>query len=61
MTIALILIGLVALLFTGVPIFAGLSIFGGLLLVAQAGIGGLASVTEVIFGELNRYLLVAIP
>jgi C4-dicarboxylate transporter DctM subunit len=58
MTIALILIGLVALLFTGVPIFAGLSIFGGVLLLGQ---GGLASVTEVIFGELNRYLLVAIP
>ncbi len=58
MTIALILVGLVALLFTGVPIFAGLSIFGGLLLL---GHGGLASVTEVIFGELNRYLLVAIP
>ena len=58
MTIALILVGLVALLFTGVPIFAGLSIFGGLLLLGQ---GGLASVTEVIFGELNRYLLVAIP
>ena len=58
MTIGLILVGLVALLFTGVPIFAGLSIFGGLLLLGQ---GGLASVTEVIFGELNRYLLVAIP
>jgi C4-dicarboxylate transporter DctM subunit len=58
MTIALILAGLIALLLTGVPIFAGLSIFGGLLLL---GHGGLASVTEVIFGELNRYLLVAIP
>ena len=58
MTIALILVGLVALLFTGVPIYAGLSIFGGVLLL---GHGGLASVTEVIFGELNRYLLVAIP
>jgi len=58
MGIALILVGLVLLLFTGVPIFAGLSIFGGLLLIGQ---GGLASVTEVIFGELNRYLLVAIP
>ncbi len=58
MTIALILVSLVALLFTGVPIFAGLSIFGGLMLIGQ---GGLASVTEVVFGELNRYLLVAIP
>ncbi|MEO7760789.1 MAG: TRAP transporter large permease [Casimicrobiaceae bacterium] len=58
MTIALILIGLVLLLFTGMPIFAGLSLFGGALLLGQ---GGLGSVTEVIFGELNRYLLVAIP
>ena len=61
MTIVLILLGLVLLLFTGVPIFAGLSVFGGGLLVAQGGLAGLASVTEVIFGELNRYLLVAIP
>ena len=61
MTIVLILLGLVLLLFTGVPIFAGLSVFGGALLVAQGGLAGLASVTEVIFGELNRYLLVAIP
>jgi C4-dicarboxylate transporter DctM subunit len=58
MTIALLLAGLVLLLFTGMPIFAGLSLFGGALLLGQ---GGLGSVTEVIFGELNRYLLVAIP
>ncbi len=58
MTIAFILSGLVLLLFTGLPIFAGLSLFGGVLLLGQ---GGLGSVTEVIFGELNRYLLVAIP
>jgi len=58
MSIILILVGLVLLLFTGVPIFAGLAIFGGALLLGQ---GGLASVTEVIFGELNHYLLVAIP
>ena len=49
----------VALLFSGVPIFAGLSIFGGP--CCCLGQGGLGSVTEVIFGELNRYLLVAIP
>ena len=58
MTIAAILVALVLLLFTGVPIFAGLAIFAGVLLLGQ---GGLASVTEVIFGELNHYLLVAIP
>lgn len=59
MTVALILVGLVLLLFTGLPIFAGLTLFGGALLVATQG--GLGSISEVIFGELNRYLLVAIP
>ena len=59
MTLALILAGLVLLLFTGLPIFAGLTLFGGMLLVATQG--GLGSISEVIYGELNRYLLVAIP
>jgi C4-dicarboxylate transporter DctM subunit len=59
MTIALILVGLVLLLFTGLPIFAGLTLFGGMLLVATQG--DLGSISEVIYGELNRYLLVAIP
>jgi C4-dicarboxylate transporter DctM subunit len=58
-TAALILGGLVLLLFTGLPIFAGLMLFGGALLLATQG--ELGSVTEVIFGEVNRYLLVAIP
>ncbi|MEO8313081.1 MAG: TRAP transporter large permease subunit, partial [Caldimonas sp.] len=59
MTIALILFGLLLLLFTGLPIFAGLALFGGALLYVTQG--ELGSVAEVIFGELNRYLLVAIP
>ena len=59
MTVLLILAGLVVLLFTGLPIFAGLSLFGGALLLATQG--SLGSVADVIFGELNRYLLVAIP
>jgi C4-dicarboxylate transporter, DctM subunit len=58
-TITLILLGLVLLLFTGMPIFAGLTLFGGALLLATQG--GLGSIAEVIFGDLNRYLLVAIP
>jgi len=58
-TLALILAGLVLLLFTGLPVFAGLMLFGGGLLVATQG--GLGSISEVIYGELNRYLLVAIP
>ncbi len=59
MTFGLILAGLVLVLFTGLPIFAGLTLFGGMLLIATQGT--LGSVSEVIYGELNRYLLVAIP
>ena len=57
--IALVFLALLALLFTGLPIFVGLGLFGGAVLFATQG--ELGSVTEVIFGELNRYLLVAIP
>lgn len=59
MTLALIMLGMVLLLFTGLPIFAGLSLFGGVLLVITQG--GLGPISEVIFGEINRYLLVTIP
>jgi C4-dicarboxylate transporter, DctM subunit len=57
--ILLILLGLVLLLFTGLPIFAGLALFGGALLVFTQG--GLGPISEVIFGEISRYLLVTIP
>ena len=59
MTILAILVGLILLLFTGLPIFAGLSLFGGALLLLTQG--GLGAVTEVMFGEISRYLLVTIP
>lgn len=59
MLVLVILITLLALLFTGVPIFAGLTLYGGALLLAVQGDFG--SVSDIIFGELNRYLLVAIP
>lgn len=59
MLILIILITLLALLFTGVPIFAGLTLYGGALLLFVQGDFG--SVSDIIFGELNRYLLVAIP
>jgi len=59
MTIALVFLALLLLLFTGLPIFAGLALFGGA--VQYLTQGELGTVTEVIFGELNRYLLVAIP
>src|SRR3546814_4012011 len=59
MIMIVILVSLLAVLFTGIPIFAGLTLYGGgLLLLVQ---GNLGSVVNIIFGELNRYLLVAIP
>lgn len=59
MTIALLFLALLLLLFTGLPIFAGLAAFGSALLFATEG--ELGSVATVIFGDMDRYLLVAIP
>ncbi|MEP7062122.1 MAG: TRAP transporter large permease [Betaproteobacteria bacterium] len=59
MTITLMFLGLLVLLLTGMPVFAGLALFGAATLYITQG--ELGSVTEVIFGEMNRYLLVAIP
>lgn len=57
--VTLILIGLILLLFTGVPIFAALTLFGGGLLYWSQG--ELGSVADVIFHSINVYLLVALP
>lgn len=59
LAITLMLIGLVALLLTGMPIFAGLSLFGGLLLAGEPG--GLDAVSDLIFAKTGMYVLVAIP
>lgn len=59
MTIFLLFLGLLLLLFTGIPIFAALILYsGGLLLLLQGNFGSIGS---VIFTDLNQYLLVAIP
>lgn len=59
MTIILLFLGLLLLLFTGIPIFSALIIYGGaILFVVQ---GNLGSVASVIFSDMNQYLLVAIP
>ncbi len=59
MTLALVLSGLVLLLLTGLPIFAGLSLMAGALSILVEGqIGSLA---EIVFGKIDVYLLVAIP
>lgn len=59
MTIVLLFLGLLALLFTGLPIFVGLILYGAAMLLATQG--ELGGVTETVFAELNHYLLVAIP
>ena len=59
MLFALILAGLVLVLLTGVPVFAGLLLFAtAILFVAEGHIGGIG---DLIFGKLDTYLLVAIP
>jgi len=59
LTTFLILSGLVALLLTGVPIFAGLGIASiVLMLMAEGNIG---SIADTVFGKLDTGLLSAIP
>lgn len=59
MTVSFILLGLILLLFTGLPIFAGLSMFGAALLAGTPGsLGGL---TEIVFNKISMYVLLAIP
>ncbi|TKW66936.1 MAG: TRAP transporter large permease [Paracoccus denitrificans] len=59
MIIFAILATLLILLFTGLPIFAGLTLYGGALLLLTQGNFG--PITDIVFHEVNRYLLVAIP
>ncbi len=59
MTFFLILLGLIAILLTGLPVFTGLALFAmGMLIVLE---GGLGSIGELVFSKLNSYLLVSIP
>jgi len=56
---ALILVGLVLVLLTGIPVFAGLLLFAtGILVAAEGKLGGIG---DLVFGKLNTYLLVSIP
>jgi len=59
MNIAFLLLALVLLLFTGMPIFAGLTLFGSALLYLTSG--SLGAISDVIYHDLNSYMLVAIP
>ena len=59
MTFALILTGLVLVLLTGVPVFAGLLLFAtGILVAVEGKLGGIG---DLVFGKLDTYLLVSIP
>jgi C4-dicarboxylate transporter DctM subunit len=59
MTFALILAGLIIVLLTGVPVFAGLLLFSVAILYGVEGhLGGIG---DLVFGKLDTYLLVAIP
>ncbi|MEP7206817.1 MAG: TRAP transporter large permease [Casimicrobiaceae bacterium] len=59
MLFAVILVGLVLVLLTGVPVFAGLTLFATAILYAAEGhLGGIG---DLVFGKLDTYLLVAIP
>ena len=59
MTFALLLVGLVVILLTGLPVFAALTLFATAILLFVEG--NLGSLGEIVFGKLNSYLLVAIP
>ena len=59
MTFALILAGLIAVLLTGLPVFAGLLLFS---VALSYGVEGhLGGIGDLVFGSLDTYLLVAIP
>jgi C4-dicarboxylate transporter DctM subunit len=58
-TFLAILLALVALILTGLPVFAALGLFGGVLMAIDEG--SIAALGEIVFGKLNVYLLVAIP
>jgi C4-dicarboxylate transporter, DctM subunit len=59
MTFVIILALLIALLYTGMPMFAGMILFSGVILWWVEG--GLGTFGEFVFGKLDVYLLVAIP
>ena len=59
MTIALVLLGLVLLLLTGVPVFAGLGLASIVLMILTEG--STSSVADTVFGKLDINLLAAIP
>lgn len=59
MSFLLILFALIAFLYLGMPMFAGMVVFSSVItLVAKGTLGAMG---EIIFGHINSYLLIAIP
>jgi C4-dicarboxylate transporter, DctM subunit len=59
MSFLLILFSLIAFLYLGMPMFAGMVVFStAITLVAKGTLGAMG---EIIFGHVNSYLLIAIP
>jgi C4-dicarboxylate transporter, DctM subunit len=59
MTFLLILVALIAFLYLGMPMFAGMVVFSTVItLVAKGTLGAMG---EIVFGHVNSYLLIAIP
>ena len=59
MTFVIILLLLLALLYTGIPMFSGMFLFSGAVLLYF--FGNVGTLGEFVFEKLNVYLLVAIP
>ncbi|HKU93771.1 MAG TPA: TRAP transporter large permease [Vineibacter sp.] len=59
MTFVIILLLLLALLYTGIPMFSGMFLFSGVVLLYF--FGNVGTLGEFVFEKLNVYLLVAIP
>jgi C4-dicarboxylate transporter, DctM subunit len=58
-TFLLVLFALIAFLYLGMPMFAGMAVFSAAVLWFAEG--NLGTVGEFVFGQVNSYLLVAIP
>ncbi len=59
MIFLLVLLALIAFLYLGMPMFAGMTVFSAAVLWFTKG--DLGTVGEFVFGQVNTYLLVAIP
>ena len=59
MTFLLILFVLIAFLYLGIPMFAGMALFSAAVMFAVKG--NLGALGEIVFGHVDSYLLVALP